>query len=119
MSEDEEIEEKWRRDPLGGVFFGLILIVVASIYLLRNQLPSGEELWWAWAIAGIGFVFLLEVVIRSVKPEYKRPSLGTAVLGVVLIAVGAGIVYRLEEFWPVIIIAVGVLILIYYIRQSV
>lgn len=110
-------EEKWREDPLGGVFFGLILIVVAGVYLMRAQLP--KEPWWAWAIAGIGCVFLVEVIVRSFKPEYKRPSFGRAVWGVIFIAVGMSLAYGFEDYWPIIIIAIGVVLLLYYIRQSV
>jgi hypothetical protein len=120
MPENEEMEEKWHKDPLGGVFFGLFLIVVASIYLFRDQL--GQQLgepWWAWIIVGIGCIFLLEALIRSTKAEYRRPSFGRAVAGIIFIAIGAGIAYGFEEFWPVIIIAIGVLMLLYYIRQSV
>ncbi len=113
----EEIHEKWREDPLGGVFFGLFLIVVAGVYLFRNSLPMGP--WWAWAIAGIGCILLLEAAVRTAKPAYRRPSFGRVVFGVILIVVGGGIAYGFEDLWPLIIIAVGVLLLIYYIRQSV
>lgn len=116
MPEHEETHEKWREDPLGGVFFGLFLIVVAGIYLFRDRLP-GEE-WLPWIVVGAGCVFLLEALVRSIKAEYRRPSFGRAVLGVILVVVGAGIVYGFEEYWPVIIIAIGALLLIYYIRQS-
>lgn len=113
----EEIHEKWRGDPLGGVFFGLFLIVVAGVYLFRDSLPTGP--WWAWAIAGVGCILLLEAAVRTAKPEYKRPSFGRVVFGVILIVVGGGIAYGFEDLWPLIIIAVGVLLLIYYLRQSV
>lgn len=114
---EHEVEEKWRGDPLGGVFFGLFLIVVACIYLFREYLPA--EPWWAWIIIAIGCIMLLEAVIRSVKTEYKRPTLGKVAGGAILIIIGAGITYGFEEFWPAIIIAIGVIMLLYYLRQSV
>jgi hypothetical protein len=114
---EEEIHEKWHKDPLGGVVFGLILIVVAGIYLFRGYLPS--EPWWGWAAIGVGCVFLLEALARSVRPEYRRPTLGRAVWAVILIALGVGFIYGFEDFWPIVIIAVGIVILLYYIRQSI
>lgn len=117
MPEEHEIEEKWRGDPLGGVFIGLFLIVVACIYLFRDYLP--REPWWAWIIIAIGCILLLEAAVRSAKAEYKRPTLGRVVGGVILIIIGAGITYGFEDFWPAIIIAVGAIMLLYYIRQSV
>lgn len=119
MPEEEHREEKWHRDPLGGVFFGLLLIVIAGIYLFRAQLPLGEELWWAWIIIGIGCVFIIESAVRTIKPEYRRPSFGRAIWGIIFIAVGSWFVYgRASNFLSILIIAVGVIILIYYIRQS-
>jgi hypothetical protein len=32
--------------------------------------------------------------------------------------VGLGFMYGFEDFWPALIIVVGVIVLIYYIRQS-
>lgn len=114
---EEELHEKWHGDPLGGVFFGLFLIAVACVFLFRDQLP-GEE-WWPWLLIGIGCVFLLEAVVRSTRPEYRRPAMGRAVAGIILVALGTGFLYGFEEYWPLLIIAIGVVILIYYIRQSV
>ena len=117
MPEDESIEEKWSKDPLGGVFFGVFLIVIAGIYIFRDQLP-GEE-WWYWIVVGIGCVFLVEALIRTTMTEYRRPVFGRIVLGIVLITIGAGLVYGIEDLFPYVIIIAGVLILLYYIRQSV
>jgi hypothetical protein len=117
MPEDESIEEKWSKDPLGGVFFGVFLIVIAGIYIFRDRLP-GEE-WWYWIVVGIGCVFLVEALIRTTMTEYRRPVFGRIVLGIVLITIGAGLVYGIEDLFPYVIIIAGVLILVYYIRQSV
>lgn len=114
---EEEIHEKWRGDPLGGVFFGLLLIFIACVYLFREKLPEGP--WWAWLIAVVGFTFLLEAVIRSAIAKYRRPVLGRVIWGAVLLAVGSAFIYGFEDFWPVILIVAGIILLIYYIRQSI
>lgn len=114
---EEEVEEKWRADPLGGVIFGLILIVVAGVIFFRHQLPA--EPWWGWAVAGVGCVLLLEVVVRFAKAEYKRPSLGRVVWGIIFIAIGMGFVYGFENLWPYVLFAIGIVLVLYYIRQSI
>jgi multidrug transporter EmrE-like cation transporter len=114
---EEEHFEKWHEDPLGGVFFGLILIIGASIYIFKERLPV--EPWWALIIVAIGCIFILEALVRSVRTEYRRPSLGKAVWGIIFIAIGMGFFYGFEEVWPVIIIVAGVIILLYFMRQSV
>jgi type IV secretory pathway VirB2 component (pilin) len=44
-------------------------------------------------------------------PAYRRPVFGKLIAGLVLIAIGASNIYGLGEWWPLIIIGVGVVIL--------
>lgn len=105
------MEEKWRRDPLSGVVFGLIVIAVGVLFLLASQDKIGWGNWWAYFLMALGGIFILEVVLRSVMPAYRRPVFGKLLAGVVLIAIGASNVYGLGSWWPLIIIGAGVLIL--------
>ncbi|MBU7043335.1 MAG: hypothetical protein HXS47_07055 [Theionarchaea archaeon] len=109
-------EGKWRNDPLGGVFAGLILIVIASTYLFQSYFPQGE--WFMWALAGIGVVLILDALAHSLKPEWKRPVFGKVIGGIVLIAIGMGTIYDFVHSWAVFLLGLGVLMLIYYIIKS-
>lgn len=114
---DQKHEEggKWRKDPLSGAFFGLFLIVVGTCYVGRAYLPGP---WWGWAITGAGAVSILDAAVHSVKPEWKRPVLGKVVIGVILIAIGLGFVYEIATLWPYLLLCLGAVMLIYYIRKS-
>jgi hypothetical protein len=113
----EKGEDKWQKDPLSGVFVGLILITIGITYIGKSYLPD-PDFWWAWSLVGIGMVSILDAAVRSTRPEWKRPVLGKIVLGIILIAVGVGFIYEIEEVWPYVLIAVGFVILIYYIGKS-
>ena len=109
--DEKSQEEKWRRDPLGRVIFGLIVIAVGVMFLLASQDKISWEDWWAYFLLALGGIFIFEVLIRSIMPAYRRPVFGKLIAGLVLIAVGASNIYGLISWWPLIIIGAGVIIL--------
>jgi Ca2+/Na+ antiporter len=104
-------EEKWRRDPLSRIIFGLIVITVGILFLLASQDKIAWEDWWAYLLMSLGGIFILEVLLRSTMPAYRRPVFGRLIAGLVLIAIGAFNIYGLVSWWPLIIIGAGALIL--------
>jgi fatty acid desaturase len=109
--DEKSQEEKWQRDPLGRVIFGLIVIAVGVLLLLASQDKIAWEIWWAYFLLVLGGIFIFEVLIRSIIPAYRKPVSGKLIAGVVLIAIGAFNIYGLVSWWPLIIIGVGVIIL--------
>ncbi len=113
----EGVEEKWARDPLGTAIGALILIWLGVTLFLAN-LGTFEwiqwENFWAWFVLGIGAIFILEVLIRLVVPEYRRPIGGRLIAGVILLAIGASFTFLpfdVGKLWPLIPIAIGLAIL--------
>lgn len=110
--EEEEKTEKWARDPIGAIFWGLVLIVAGVFLFAATQ---GWILWenvWAWFLLGLGVVLILEGLVRWAMPAYRRPLGGRLVGGAILIAIGLGGVLGVKEWWPLILIAIGLTILI-------
>ena len=93
-------EEKKRviRDIPEEVIFGLFLILVISMYLLRDQLPHGARMWRAWIMVGTGILFVLDSVIREITMQHRWSSYARFVVGIVLAEVGAGLIYGFGEF---------------------
>ncbi len=116
--EGKGMEEKWRNDPLSGVIFGLIVITLGVLFLLASQDKIAWEDWWAYFLLALGGIFILEVLLRSIMPAYRRPIFGKLIAGVVLIAIGASNIYGLGSWWPLIIIGVGVVIFFNAIFRS-
>lgn len=108
-------EEKWTRDPLGGLIWGLI-IILAGLTLVAANLGTFPWLTWdnAWALIfiGAGLIFLLEVVIRLIMPAYRRPLAGRLVLVFVALGLGLGGFIGFELTWPLIIVGIGVAIVV-------
>jgi hypothetical protein len=112
--------EKRRSDPLGAVIWALILIWAGLVFLAENlgwltQFELANT--WGLIFIGAGVLVWLEVLIRLVMPEYRRPVIGTFIFGVVLIGIGTGLTYgATPQIWGVIfalaIIAAGVSILL-------
>lgn len=127
-SEEKAPDEKWRRDPLGSVIWALILIWAGVVWLLdnlnlldnlKNRLtPPGME-WlpmgvgvWGLILSGAGVLLLVEVLIRSLVPAYRRPVIGTIILAFVFLGLGLGNLVSWGLIWPVILIAIGLSIIL-------
>jgi hypothetical protein len=112
--------EKWRNDPLGAVIWALILIWAGLVFLAENLgwLTQFElESPWGLIFIGAGLIVWLEVVLRLVMLQYRRPVVGTFIFGIILLGIGVGITFgTTPQMWSVIfalvIIAVGVAILL-------
>lgn len=112
--------EKSRGDPLNAVIWALILIWAGLVFLAQNlgwlaQFELANT--WGLIFIGAGLIVLLEVIIRLVMPEYRRPVIGTFIFGIVLIGIGVGMTFgATPQIWSVIfalaIIAAGVSILL-------
>jgi len=109
---EEGTEEKWRRDPISGVVFGLIVLALGVLLTLAARHVILWDDWWKYFIIGIGVVFLIEVLVRRLNPAYRRPMFGRFVAGLILICIGAASIGGFGSWWPLIIVAVAVAILL-------
>ena len=104
------MEEKYHKDPLSGIIFGAIVILLGVLLFVdRQYYLDGGWLWWF--LAGIGIIFLVEAMIRYAMPEHRRPMGGKLVWAVILLAIGASNIYSLEEWWPLLLIIAGIVII--------
>jgi hypothetical protein len=122
--EEKSWDEKWRRDPLSGIVWALILIW-AGVVLLANNLgwlgaltetlaPTlrPELDTWSLILLGAGGIILLEVVIRVLVPAYRQPVTGSLIFAVILIAIGLGDLFSWQLVWPIVLIIIGISVLL-------
>jgi hypothetical protein len=109
---DEGMEEKWRRDPISGVVFGLVVLALGVLLTLAAKNVISWDDWWKYFLIGIGVAFLIEVAVRRLNPAYRRPMFGRFVAGLVLICLGVAFVGGFGTWWPLIIVAIAVAILV-------
>ncbi len=113
--EEKSWDEKWRRDPLSALVWAAILIWAGLVLLASNLglLGRFEQLdAWALIFIGAGLLVLLEVVVRLLVPEYRRPVTGTLVFGIILLAIGLGNLVGWTLIWPLVLIIIGVSIVL-------
>ncbi len=101
-------------DTLSRLIWAGILIYAGLVFLADNAhlLPRvpGTDVW-SWIMLGAGGLLLLEGVIRALSPAHARPWIGSVILGLVLLGIGAGAIFNISlsaSWWPVILILIGV-----------
>jgi len=111
--------EKWSRDPLSAIVWAAILVwaglvlLADNLEMLRGITIDGKSFpAWSLIFAGAGVIVLLEVLVRLLMPAYRRPVTGTFIFAIVLLGMGLGSIIGWEVFWPLILIAIGLAILI-------
>ena len=120
MSENKESQEKERsseekkqkHDPLASMTGGLILILLGVLFLLATMDYLSWSSWWQFFLMGLGVILILEAIIRSASPSYRKDVTGKLIGGFVLIFIGVSFVIGWTNWWPLILIAVGVGILL-------
>jgi hypothetical protein len=110
---DENVPgEKGRGRPYPNVIGGLILILLGVLFLLTEMGRIGWVDWWAYFLVGLGGILLLEALIRAFSAEGRRGAGGKVIAGFILIVIGGSHLIGFEHWWPLILIAVGIGVLI-------
>ena len=111
MQTNNKNSDNKHHDQMGRAFFGLIIIWLGILLFLENQDFFHYSEWWAYFLLGIGVIFYFEAIIRMIRPELHKNYVGKIIAGTILIAIGAGNIYELENWWPLILVAAGALII--------
>ena len=116
-SEKDEKEEKREKDEKSGdrtgvLVGGLILIWLGvSLYLVQAHRFSWDQ-WWPYFIVGIGVILIVQAIVRYSTARYMRPAAGFLIGGVVLIVIGLAGVAGIKDWWPFLLIAIGVVVIL-------
>ena len=110
-NEPDERERRRHEGPLNTFTLASILLWVGVVLLLdRLQVPQRLNLEWkTWAIivAGIGVIFLIQALVRRLTPSKGRHTLGSLIIGIILLAIGIGNAAGWEITLPVALIVAG------------
>lgn len=110
---DESWDEKWRRDPIEAAVWAFVLIWFGVAWLLSNTdfwygILGEKADWWAIGFLGAGVILLLGVLVRLLRPAYRRPIAGGLIVGFIFIGIGLGQIWDWVIVAPLILIAIGV-----------
>ncbi len=92
-------------DLLTGFFDGLPFGIADSPFEISFIPLEGWAVFWV----GTAGILLLEVIVRLLAPEYRKPVLGTLILSIVFLGIGLG---TWACILPLILIGVGLSLLL-------
>jgi hypothetical protein len=105
-------QKKPKHDPLSGLTGGLILILLGVLFLLTTTDYLSWSNWWKFFLLGLGAIFILEGIIRLIIPHADKDVQGKLIGGLILSTIGAFFVFGLVNWWPLILIAVGIIVIV-------
>jgi hypothetical protein len=122
--QEKSWDEKGRNDPLGTITWAAILVWAGVVLLAGNLgllgtlgrslpgLPGIQFGSWPVIFVGAGVILLIEVVVRLLLPDYRRPVGGNIFLAVIFIGIGLGDIFSWNIIWPLILIGLGLSVLL-------
>ncbi len=120
-------DEKYRRDPLSAIIWAVILIWAGLVFLAENlgmlsglqnrasDIPGLTIIGFgAWSVffLGAGVIVLIEALVRLAVPDYRRPVGGNIFLAAIFFGIGLGGIFGWNVTWPLILIALGLIVLL-------
>ncbi len=108
----EQRREARRRDPFRGLFWGLLLILIGLLFLANQQGWIAGDTWWQYLLIGLGAIFIINGLVHYWNPSNRRFGYGQFIPGIVLLLVGLAFIFNFGQWWPIVLIGVGVAILL-------
>jgi hypothetical protein len=104
---------------ISGIGWGLVLILIGVLVFADNKgwLQGGTG--WLYFVIGLGGIFIIGFLARYGFSQSNRwNSFGGLVVGMCLVYIGAAFLYGFGDWWPLVLIPVGVGILVKALWQN-
>ncbi len=108
-------EGRWRHDRGGALMWAAVLIWGGLVLLAETTGFAANYSWWrAWPVffIGWGLIISIGVGVSALMTGSRRRAGGGLIFGLVLIGIGFGLLFGWSYVWPLVLIAVGVIILL-------
>lgn len=107
--------EKREGDMLGAVVGASILILLGALFSLI-QIGTFSWItwtnWWWYFLFGIGCILIVSAALRAAVTTYKATAVGPLIGGVILCLIGLAGIINIENWWPLLLIAVGIAVIV-------
>lgn len=107
----------WRRGPMQGLFWGMLLILLGTLFFVQSQGGIAEDSWWQYFLIGLGAIFIIDALIHQAR-KIAYGVTGRLIAGGVLIVIGLSFVNGWDNWWPIVLIVAGVAILAGYLFRG-
>jgi hypothetical protein len=112
--DEKNWEEKWRRDPLNAATWAIIIIWIGLVLLADNLFPGFLYQLrftdaWGLIFVGMGAILLVEVLVRIIIPDFRKPLMGNIIFAVIMLGVGLTMndLFDWSFIWAFALIGVG------------
>jgi hypothetical protein len=96
---------------LTGLFWGLLLILIGALFYANNMgWLTGE--WWQYFLVGLGGILIIDAAVRFFTKTFRWGIYGRFIAGIILIFLGLAFLFGWSQWWPLVLIAVGLAILV-------
>jgi hypothetical protein len=110
--EDYRHGRRHHHGGISGIGAGVFLLLLGILLFLANQGILAWDKWWQFLIIGIGIILLVDSLIRYQKDTAREIRIGRLIAAIILIGVGIAFLVGNANWWPLIIILVGVAIIV-------
>ncbi len=103
-----------QRRRLQGLYWACVLIWAGLVFTADagGWLPQvGRAGPWNWLFFGAGVLALVGALWREASPAYARPRVGNYIWAGILIIIGLSGFVVLKITWPLVLLAVGLVLL--------
>ncbi len=115
MQRNEKYEKREkggdRSGPLVGGGILILLGIILYLTLTTPRIIAPSDIW-SYFLAGIGIILIGQALFRYATSTHKGAANGSLFGGVILLAIGAGAIFGAGNFWPLLLIAIGVIIIV-------
>lgn len=118
MNDQENTKtEKPKKDSISHLLTGMIFIL-AGAFIFADNMGYLDGGWFWWLVFSVGVLLMLEAVVRTISNGSAKPSLTNLVWGVILVGIGANQIYGLDQWWPMILIGIGLIFILNGLRET-
>ena len=101
-----------RRLPLRGLFLGLTLLLLGTIFMLNQAGWLSGDIWWQSLLIGLGVICFIDGIVRTPVLGFRWGGFGRFMIGTIFILAGVLTMLGFGAYWPLILIAVGLMFIL-------
>lgn len=113
-SEKTEKREK-EGEKIAPITGGLILIYLGiTIYFAASNVIDWMD-WWSYFLLGLGGILIIQALLVTVLTKMR--GYGYLIGGAILCLIGASAILGIENWWSLILIAIGLAVIVMALRE--
>ena len=110
--EKNEKGEKGENDRFGPIIGGLIVVWLGVLLMLSNQNLIRSSDFGGYFLMGIGAILILRGLLATQESGSFDSGFGFMIGGGVMVLIGLGITFNLEDWWAILLIGLGLVIVL-------